>query len=255
MKKSYLLCSVLAVAFLVAVLSCSGVRARKESSRRVSALDTPIVQISAVLSTPTPIETVSPQASPTPSSQRTIQPKVLGVSTERSPEERKSVPSPTPVEVLSPISTSSSVVATIPSPVLSPIVTPVVEPKPSPTPSYEDLHCPKVVKIEDSLGNQSTTGQIHGTFKKGDISSLTFTITATDPQGLPLYYEYGYTHFVDANPIPGYESQNNSFTLDVTKAYVGANRWLAARVNNKDGYGCSGAYYDIPANFYYDVMP
>lgn len=96
---------------------------------------------------------------------------------------------------------------------------------------------------------------LKGTFKKGSINLLTVKITATDPQDLPLHYQYSYSYVTSHNPYLGNWSTNNTYNVDVTNAYVGSNRVLFAGVDNQDGYGCSGAYYDNSIQFNYDITP
>ncbi len=125
------------------------------------------------------------------------------------------------------------------------------EPTPSPTPSYNDLHCPKILNVEDSLGNKSTNSDIRSTFKKGEVNSLTVKITASDPQNLPLYFQF----LPDANLGADMKdwSKDSSFTMNISNATPGSYRGIWIRVDNQDGYGCIGAYYDTQARLSYDV--
>ena len=124
--------------------------------------------------------------------------------------------------------------------------------------TYQELHCPKIVRVEDSLGNIGETS-VSGVFQKGDIDSIVISVTAIDPQGLPLYFAF----LPDINLAPGpifgggdwieNATTENSATIFVTEANVGANRHMWVRVWNQDDYSCIGANYDTQAYFNYDV--
>jgi len=98
---------------------------------------------------------------------------------------------------------------------------------PSPTlaSEYTELHCPKIIKVEDSMGNVGTDG-ISSSFIKGMVSTITVKITATDPQGLLLHYQFLFSDVV-----------------------------AGGRVDNQDEYGCIGAYYDTQAYLQYEIYP
>ncbi|MCX6753490.1 MAG: hypothetical protein NTV03_00295 [Candidatus Nomurabacteria bacterium] len=122
---------------------------------------------------------------------------------------------------------------------------------------YSESHCPKIIKVEDSLGNVGVNGNgIKGSFIKGTVNTITVKITATDPQGLPLYYQFlfGYWMKVDGTEMTNWVTENTT-TLDVSNANIGANQSNWIRIDNQDGYGCLGAYYDTQANFMYEVYP
>lgn len=127
--------------------------------------------------------------------------------------------------------------------------------QPTPTPSYNDLHCPKVIKIEDNLGNTSTTNMLKGTFAKGSIALLTVKITSTDPQNLQLYYQYGSAGLIDGNSTIKDWSKDSVYAIDVSNAMPGASRVLSYSIDNQDGYSCAGDYTDIHGQFNYDVTP
>lgn len=127
---------------------------------------------------------------------------------------------------------------------------------PPQTLSYNDLHCPKVIKIEDNLGNTSTGADLSGAFKKGSVNLLTVKITATDPQNLLPYFQYQYTNFIENRSKIGADwSQNNSFTYDVTDAVPGVSKIISVYIDNQDGYRCSGGNYDVAAYFNYTITP
>lgn len=117
--------------------------------------------------------------------------------------------------------------------------------------SYEELHCPKIIMVKDSIGNTGKSG-INGTFRKGSITTLTIEIVAADPQSLPLYFFY--TGFFAQEKASTEYTQQTKYTIDVTNAYLGPrSTWI--RVDNKDGYSCIGADYDTQAYFQYTVTP
>lgn len=142
--------------------------------------------------------------------------------------------------------------------ITAPVTTAVVPTSviPTPTLSYNDLHCPKVIRIEDNLGNTSTGADLNGTFKKGSINLLTVKVTATDPQNLLPYFQYQYTNFVENRSKIGADwSQNNSFTYDVTDAVPGVSKIISVYIDNQDGYRCSGGDYDVAVYFNYTITP
>jgi hypothetical protein len=145
-------------------------------------------------------------------------------------------------------------------PVLTPITstpTPAPIPTSTPTPSYTDLHCPIIIKaeIEDNLGSINDSS-ITKEFKKGNISQITARITATDPQRLPLHYQFLFGDLessVSNGPISNWTT-NNVVTINITNPNLGIRTgWI--RVDNQDGYGCIGAYYDTQINFRFNVIP
>ena len=121
---------------------------------------------------------------------------------------------------------------------------------------YSELHCPTIIKVEDSLGNVYNGSGIQGSFIKGSVNTITVKITATDPQGLPLHYQFLFGGWmkVDGTEMTNWVTENTT-TLDVSNANAGANQSNWIRVDNQDGYGCIGAYYDTQAHFMYDVYP
>ena len=123
------------------------------------------------------------------------------------------------------------------------------------TPSYTDLHCPKVVSIEDSLGNTANSRYLRGTFKKGDVKNITVTISASDPQNLPLYYQYSSAGLIDGNSTIKDWSGDRSYSIDVTNAILGTNRILFFGIDNQDKFSCAGDYMDIHGSFTYTVTP
>lgn len=125
----------------------------------------------------------------------------------------------------------------------------------TPTLSYTDLHCPRVAKIEDSLGNNSQSKNLFTTFKKGEVNVLTVKITATDPQNLPLYYQYESASLIDGNSTIKDWSKDVSYSIDVTNAMPGINRILYFSIDNQDNFSCAGDYTDIHGSFNYTVTP
>ncbi|XOB46621.1 MAG: hypothetical protein ACKKMV_00340 [Candidatus Nealsonbacteria bacterium] len=127
----------------------------------------------------------------------------------------------------------------------------------SPTMNYRGLHCPKIIKVEDSLGNVFTNaeyGSKHGAFRKGSIDTLTITVTATDPQGLPLYYMFQIAELIPSSFRTEW-SRENTYTLPVSDVIVAANRTIWLYIDNRDGYGCLTADFDATLPFGYDIMP
>lgn len=208
--------------------------------------DTAIASPSATVSE-SPLPSISPKVKPSPVSNKPINKQIL----------EKPTPSPsTQVNLLNKEGNRTKELQNEPQKIEQIKQSSPPPPTPTPIPSYADLHCPKVIMFEDNLGNTSTGAGPGGTFKKGSINLLTVKITATDPQNLPLYFQYSYTNFVENREKIGADwSQNNSFTYDVTNAVPGVNKILSVYIDNQDGYRCSGGNYDTAAQFLYNITP
>ncbi len=128
-------------------------------------------------------------------------------------------------------------------------------PKPTPTPSYNDMHCPKIIRVQDSLGNNSN--DINGLFKRGEISSLRLTVTAEDPKGLPLYYRFDSLGIenTDQRSITSKDwSQDNFIDINTANVILGTKRYISVSIDNRDGYSCYGSH-DLYTTAFYDVVP
>lgn len=132
---------------------------------------------------------------------------------------------------------------------------------PVPTPSYNDLHCPKIIEINDSLGNISnrSTGWngITGSFKRGETSQLRLTVTIQDPQNLPVFYRFdslGLENSDQRSVTTKDWSQDNFVDISVTNAIPGTRRYIAVTADNRDGYSCYGSY-DLYESAWYEVFP
>jgi tetratricopeptide (TPR) repeat protein len=145
----------------------------------------------------------------------------------------------------------------IPTPI--PFTSPTFPPTPTPAPpTYNDLHCPKIVNIQDSLGNSSTTFVLRGTFKKGSISSITLKANITDPNNLPLRYQFYWLNNLNQSYSAfGTWQTDNTYTIDLSdpsKVSVGSSRNVLVYIDNQDGYDCSVSY-DGVLDFVYDITP
>ena len=128
-----------------------------------------------------------------------------------------------------------------------------------PEASYKDLHCPRIILLEDSLGNKgSYENQINATFKKGTIDKLTLKITAIDPQGKTVYYKHRWGDLSQLRPEDSKWTTNNTFSIDVTNANLGSSPENIS-ISNQDGYPCNGSVgdeeNDIGVFFTYNVTP
>lgn len=76
---------------------------------------------------------------------------------------------------------------------------------------YSELHCPNIIKVEDSLGNVGINS-IYGSFIKGTVDTITVNITATDPQGLPLHYQFLFNYWmkIDGTEMTKWVTENNT---------------------------------------------
>lgn len=124
-----------------------------------------------------------------------------------------------------------------------------------PTPSYNDLHCPKIIRIEDNLGNSSQTNMLSGTIKKSDTRQLTVKITANDPQDLVLSYQYSSAGLINENSTIKDWSREDTYTLNIEMANVGTNKVLFYSIDNQDRFSCAGDYTDIHGSFNYTIIP
>lgn len=226
-------------------LPISGLFAHSKPIAKPNLMPTPTISIST---SPTPKNSPSTQTKETSTkpSVSSVDKKLLKIREEmqrtfqQKQEELNRQPTPTLFK---------EVITTVPQ-IIIPTSTP------TPIPSYSDLHCPKVVLIEDNLGNTSTGGYLSGTFKKGSINSLTVKVTATDPQSLQPYFQYQYTNFIENRSKIGADwSQNNSFTYDVTDAVPGVSKIISVYIDNQDRYRCSGGDYDVAVYFNYTIIP
>lgn len=126
----------------------------------------------------------------------------------------------------------------------------------SPTPSYNKLHCPKLVKVEDNI-SQSTTDNMYNSFKKGNTNKISLKVQVEDPQNLPLYYRFYSLGLVnsDKNSVTIKDwSLENFVDVDVTNAIPGTNRYISVEVDNRDGYSCRGSI-DLQFAVFYDITP
>jgi len=134
-------------------------------------------------------------------------------------------------------------------PSITPITPPAIitrkrqTPTPTPTPplTYKELHCPKITMIKDSLGNVGNYPfqgfGIRGGFAKGTVNSITLEITATDPQGLPVYFTHDTP--ADWSSESGWKvfSLENTFTLDVSNSSTGVHI-VTIGIDNQDDFNC-----------------
>ncbi|MDP3882765.1 MAG: hypothetical protein Q8Q48_01785 [Candidatus Staskawiczbacteria bacterium] len=118
---------------------------------------------------------------------------------------------------------------------------------------YNELHCPKIIQVEDSLGNVGTNN-IRGSFIKGVVNTITFKIIAVDPKQLALHYQFLFDDITGDSMDNIDWTTSNTATINTTNAYLGP-RHVTIRVDNQDDYGCIGAYYDTQAYLQYEVYP
>ncbi len=151
----------------------------------------------------------------------------------------------------------------------TPTSTPTLIPTPTTVLSFRDTHCPKVVKIEDSLGNVAyanpvNSNSLYATYSQSNVQQITVTVYATDPQNLPLYYQFGSDAYGgptgSLNLTDQVWNKDNSITYHVGElSGVTENThrtWhLAYRVDNQDGYNCSDGIGDVGGYFEYTVTP
>ena len=119
------------------------------------------------------------------------------------------------------------------------IQTPV--PTPLPPLTYKELHCPKITMIKDSLGNVGYSPfqgfGIRGEFAKGTVNLITLEITATDPQGLPVYFTLSTP--TDWSSESGWNvlSLKNTYTFDVSNSSTGVHI-VTIGIDNQDDFNC-----------------
>ncbi len=132
--------------------------------------------------------------------------------------------------------------------------TPTPIPTATPTPTYEQLHCPRITRVEDSLGNIAGSG-IRGTFQKNAVTTLTITAQASDPQGLPLYYRFVGINMPN-NAVVGWSTETQR-TFDVSMVSPGIDTAAVyVQVTNRDGFGCLGSNeWDVMSVMGYDITP
>lgn len=231
----------------------------------------PVVK-SVLLPTPTVITSISPTPKKlVPSLGNQI------ITNENNNQYNSVTSTPTPSSDLkqktesTPTPTSPKEVITTTSPIIIPTSTPIPTPTPSPTPtlSYNDLHCPKIIKIEDSLGNvafanSSNSNSLQAMYSQSTVQDITITISATDPQNLPLSYQYGSDAY--AGPVGSLNLTDQQWIKDNHMTYhVGVlsgvtttthRTWhFTYRVDNQDGYNCSAGTGDVGGYFTYTVTP
>lgn len=161
--------------------------------------------------------------------------------------------SPTPTQTPTPLKPVATIVPQIIIPTNTP--TPTRVPSPTPALSYKDSHCPKIIKIEDSFGNVSNTidglSFFNGSYLE-DVKQITITIYATDPQNLPLYYQYGIGNNQAArtgNLTDNNWIKDNKITVDASPIWgcsinpqTGCGtKNISYSVDNQAGYNCSAS--------------
>src|SRR3989344_942826 len=123
---------------------------------------------------------------------------------------------------------------------------------PTPQPTYKELHCPQITTIKDSLGNVGHSpfqgAGIKGSFTKGEISSITLEITATDPQGLPVYFKISSDWPNDSTDW----SLKNAYTFDVSNSSKGVHI-VAVEIDNHDDFNCISGRGDALRQLEYSV--
>lgn len=110
-----------------------------------------------------------------------------------------------------------------------------------PTPTYKELHCPQITMIKDSLGNVGRSPfqgfGIRGEFAKGTVNSITLEITATDPQGLPVYFTYSASTDWLSKSAWNVLSLESTYTFDVSNSSTGVHI-VAIGIDNQDNFEC-----------------
>lgn len=132
---------------------------------------------------------------------------------------------------------------------------------------YSESHCPKIIKVEDNLGNvriynetsySSSYDIFDLSFVKGTASTLSMKITAIDPKNLPLRYLLDLNDFGEAgnNEITDFHNwtTDNTFTIDVSKTALGP-RNFRILIDNQDEYGCATNEFDTMVWSHYEVVP
>jgi len=135
-----------------------------------------------------------------------------------------------------------------------------IAPTPTPAPTYEDLHCPTIIGVKDSLGNTSKSG--NWTFKKGEVSTITLTVEASDPQNLPLYYRYQLLYSgtlmynSDGQAVSSLNDVNyNSIVIkNVENTPAGVFTMAVYGINNKDNFLCP-IESNLAGSFRYTILP
>ena len=132
--------------------------------------------------------------------------------------------------------------------------------------TYEQLHCPRFYKLQDSLGNTREVVQniedrtgipgIGGSFVKGKVSDITLKVFAYDPDGDTLQYRLAV--FADGFQSPSRYawSANNEFSINVLNNIgLGPHKWIYIDVSDRDSFNCAATNIDSNAYFDYTVYP
>lgn len=121
--------------------------------------------------------------------------------------------------------------------------------------SYNDLHCPKVVRLEDNQGNVSNPGlnYLKGTLVASEIDTLEVRVIAEDPNGDTLQFRFSPSSFSKNNPNLNPWGTNNTYSVLGENLLIGGNRTLFVSMDDGDDYSCIGANYDVAIKFTYDI--
>ena len=130
---------------------------------------------------------------------------------------------------------------------------------PTQPPTYKELHCPQIMMIKDSLGNVGRHPfqgfGIRGEFTKGMVDTITLEITATDPQGFPVYFKHSTPADWSSEPLGNVLSLEDAYTFDVSNSSAGVHI-VTVEIDNRDDFNCqAGRESDAVRQLEYSIYP
>src|SRR3989338_3206400 len=124
--------------------------------------------------------------------------------------------------------------------------------------TYEQRHCPRVVHIEDNLGNSSDGSSLNAILSAPTTpNTIILRVDVEDPQANPIVYWWG-TNFPSADLNQPTQTSTNTFNIDFSNRRIGhPGNQIYIHFKNNDGYNCAGIFYnsDGEAMFNYMVFP
>jgi len=124
--------------------------------------------------------------------------------------------------------------------------------------TYEQRHCPRVVHIEDNLGNSSDGSSLNAILSAPTTpNTIILSVDVEDPQSNPIVYWWG-TNFPSVDLNQPIQTSTNTFNIDFSSRRIGPpGNQIYIHFKNNDGYNCAGSFYnsDGEAIFNYMVFP